>query len=276
MRGMMIKGVTNRRLGEPNNSYPDGKMDDSISSSVHSKYSNETTRGTSQKIAIKKYWEPLRKTAELTFQAITDFVQYYEHGMSTELCQYASKGNHKSLLKYLTGMQLDGDSGDYDRRIPLHLAAANGQLDACKVLIAHRANPSQKDRWGRTPLLEAIENEHDKIINFLLLKKAKICLKKPGEYFCNAAFNSKINLLKRLCRAGADVDSADYDKRCALHLAAAGGNIKVCKVLVEAKANVDIRDRWGECPIESALQANHINIFDFLRKFSKNEKYKDE
>mmetsp|Transcript_8871 Transcript_8871/g.12308 ORF Transcript_8871/g.12308 Transcript_8871/m.12308 type:complete len:583 (+) Transcript_8871:693-2441(+) len=272
-RGMMIKGVRNRRLGESN---PDTKMDDSMSSSAHSKYHNESTRGTPQKITIKKYWEPLRKTADLTFQAMTNFVQYYEHGMSTELCQYASKGNHKSLRKYLSGMQLDSDSGDYDGRIPLHLAAANGQLDACRVLIAHGANPSQKDRWGRTPLLEAVENEHDKIIDFLLLKKAEICLTKPGQYFCNAAFNSKIDLLKRLCRAGADVDSADYDKRCALHLAAAGGNIKICKVLVEAKANVDIRDRWGECPIESALQANHKNVVDFLRKFSKNEKCRHE
>mmetsp|Transcript_34348 Transcript_34348/g.55275 ORF Transcript_34348/g.55275 Transcript_34348/m.55275 type:complete len:737 (-) Transcript_34348:188-2398(-) len=218
--------------------------------------------------------ESLRLMAEDVYEAIIEFTQHYEHDMSAALCQLASMGNHKGLQSSLNGMQLDNDEGDYDGRVPLHLAAANGHLEACKVLIAHHADLSHQDRAGRTPLLEAVENKHDKVIQLLLEKKATLDLENTGEYLCNAAFRGNVNLVKRLCIAGADVDSGDYDKRCALHLAAAEGQLNVCEVLVEAKADVDVRDRWGESPIESALQAKHKNVFKFLCQFSKHEKIK--
>ncbi len=38
----------------------------------------------------------------------------------------------------------------------------------------------------------------------------------------------------------------DYDKRTALHIAAAGGELGMVKLLVEeGKANIGCRDRWG-------------------------------
>jgi len=50
---------------------------------------------------------------------------------------------------------LDLNSGDYDKRTCLHLAAAAGHIDIVKFLIENGADPSPRDRWGATPLNDA-------------------------------------------------------------------------------------------------------------------------
>ena len=42
---------------------------------------------------------------------------------------------------------------------------------------------------------------------------------------CTAVFEGDLKLLRLLLRAGAHVDAGDYDKRTALHIAAAEGNL---------------------------------------------------
>ncbi len=50
----------------------------------------------------------------------------------------------------------------------------------------------------------------------------------------------------RLLAAGADANACDYDARCALHIAAAEGNLPAVKVLVEqGGAELGLKDRWG-------------------------------
>ncbi len=62
---------------------------------------------------------------------------------------------------------------------------------------------------------------------------------------CTCVFEGDLVRLKRILRSGCDVDAADYDKRCALHIAACEGNLTAVKVLVEeGGATVDFQDRW--------------------------------
>jgi len=220
------------------------------------------------RLKILKFWDPFLKMAENAAMEVDAYLSQHEHEMTATLCHLAATGNEKSLRAVLNGMDLSEDPGDYDRRVPLHLAAANGNLDACKVLIAHRADPSFQDHAGRTPLLEAVEAGYDKVIKFLLSRNAQLLLPKEGEYLCSAAYTSNIRLIKRLCKCGVNIDASDYDKRTALHLASAEGNLPLCKVLVDYKANVDVRDRWGETPIHSAQQAGQRSVIEYLIKFS--------
>lgn len=47
-------------------------------------------------------------------------------------------------------------------------------------------------------------------------------------------------------RAKANVNAFDYDKRTALHVAAADANLAAVKILVEkGGARLDLTDRWG-------------------------------
>lgn len=42
---------------------------------------------------------------------------------------------------------------------------------------------------------------------------------------CACVFDGDLVMLRRMLRAGADPNAADYDKRCALHIAAVEGNL---------------------------------------------------
>ena len=50
---------------------------------------------------------------------------------------------------------------------------------------------------------------------------------------CTAVYRKDLVKLKRLLRAGAPPDSCDYDKRSALHIAGAEGNLAAVKILIE-------------------------------------------
>jgi len=50
--------------------------------------------------------------------------------------------------------------GDYDDRLALHVAAANGKLLAVSYLLSICADPNVKDRWGGTPIDDALRGNH--------------------------------------------------------------------------------------------------------------------
>jgi hypothetical protein len=60
-------------------------------------------------------------------------------------------------VKILLENGLDANAGDYDRRTALHLACAENQNRVVAVLIEKGADISVKDRWGVTPLEDAIK-----------------------------------------------------------------------------------------------------------------------
>ena len=57
----------------------------------------------------------------------------------------------------------------------------------------------------------------------------------------------------------------DYDRRRALHIAAADGKLDLVKMLVEkGQADPGVRDRWGAMPLLEAVKAKHRDVVDYL------------
>ena len=65
------------------------------------------------------------------------------------------------------------DQGDYDKRTALHLAASEGLLPVVTALIDELgASLSLVDRWGGTPLDDAIRSGHQEVAAFLKARGA--------------------------------------------------------------------------------------------------------
>ncbi len=61
------------------------------------------------------------------------------------------------ILMLLYSLQpMQPDTGDYDTRCPLHLAASEARILAVSYLLGISADPSIEDRWKNTPLDEAL------------------------------------------------------------------------------------------------------------------------
>ena len=59
--------------------------------------------------------------------------------------------------------------------------------------------------------------------------------------------------VQQLLDDGVPIDSCDYDKRTALHLAASEGHVPVAELLLKRGANVNPQDRWGDTVHSSHL-----------------------
>uniref|UniRef100_A0A914YTF0 glutaminase n=2 Tax=Panagrolaimus superbus TaxID=310955 RepID=A0A914YTF0_9BILA len=76
-----------------------------------------------------------------------------------------------------------------------------------------------------------------------------------------------INSIRRMFLKGVDLEMEDYDRRTALHLAAAEGHLDVVIFLVKvAKVRVDPKDRWNRTPLQDAKSQKHHNVIAFLRQ----------
>ena len=94
---------------------------------------------------------------------------------------------------------------------------------------------------------------------------AKLCLSESqaASILCQAVFDGNILLIKRLLKAGINVNACDYDKRNAAHISAAEGNLPALRVLAAAGADLSAKDRWGnECHDEAERsQAKQVLVF---------------
>ena len=81
-----------------------------------------------------------------------------------------------------------------------------------------------------------------------------------------AASRGDVNQIRALVAAGCDVNCADYDKRTALHIAAADGQVATVEYLLEHGSNRHLRDRWGGEPLADAERIGHAAIIALLRE----------
>ncbi|ESA35889.1 glutaminase [Leptolyngbya sp. Heron Island J] len=84
----------------------------------------------------------------------------------TAMIWAASQGKLNAMLPYIArGVSME--AADYDGRTAIHLAAAEGQLKVVKFLLANNVNPNIQDRWGFTPLDDAIRHGHEEVATAL-------------------------------------------------------------------------------------------------------------
>jgi glutaminase len=85
---------------------------------------------------------------------------------ASQMLRATSIGDLRAL-RHLLEDQADLSKGDYDRRAPLHLAAAEGHLEIVRFLLENGVRPNLHDRWGGTPLNHAELGAHLDVVDLL-------------------------------------------------------------------------------------------------------------
>ena len=69
----------------------------------------------------------------------------------------------------------------------LHVASSKGMLREVDYLIRHKADLDIKDRWGVTPLLEAVKGNHQILVELFKASGARIPSELGVSMLCEAA-----------------------------------------------------------------------------------------
>ena len=205
----------------------------------------------------------------------------WKSSLTSEALWAASRGDLRTLRR-LHGEQTNLRQGDYDLRSPMHLAAAEGHEDVVAFLLECGVDPNRPDRWGGTPLEDAVHGHHEAVIT--LLKKHEATLGKGVHLasegrtdeavldgnadrvveFLWAACEGNLRGLQTALANGTPINAADYDGRTALHLGAAEGNEAVVQYLLSHGHPLNVRDRWRATPLDEARRENRPAIIALL------------
>jgi len=197
----------------------------------------------------------------------------------------ASNGDIRTLMR-LNQEQCDLESGDYDRRTPLHLAAAEGHASVVEFLLECGVHP-KPDRWGGYPISDANASGHHHVAE--VFERAGFKATEPNhpidesnrdqdfasehgdelavvELLWAAAENNIVGM-KRLIAQGVPVDAQDYDQRTPLHLAASEGHMEAVKYLLSHGHPINVRDRWFATPLDEALREGRGEAATYLKSW---------
>eukprot|EP00656_Telonema_subtile_P019644 TRINITY_DN2086_c0_g1_i3.p1 TRINITY_DN2086_c0_g1~~TRINITY_DN2086_c0_g1_i3.p1 ORF type:complete len:520 (-),score=131.04 TRINITY_DN2086_c0_g1_i3:175-1734(-) len=83
---------------------------------------------------------------------------------------------------------------------------------------------------------------------------------------CAAAELGLVGEIQGMIRSGISVNSADYDKRTALHVCASEGHEELTGFLIESSADVNVLDRLGHKPLDDALRVEADEVCRLLLK----------
>ncbi len=92
--------------------------------------------------------------------------QYGDVDGIVELLWAAAENDLAGILTALA-KGIPASAADYDGRTALHLAAAEGQIEAVRYLLAHGHRLHVRDRWGSTPQDEAKREQNESVAELL-------------------------------------------------------------------------------------------------------------
>ncbi|CAI5955025.1 unnamed protein product [Closterium sp. NIES-65] len=202
----------------------------------------------------------LTDTAEEVRRAVTQ----RQAQQTLSAIQQAARGD-LDHLKMLRKLGADFSKGDFDGRTALHLAASRGFPDICSFILREGGSANRKDRFGVTPLLEALRAGHMQTAEVLREHGAQVLLDDPASELCHAVKRGMVEYLERLLSFGLDPNEADHDLRTPLHVAAAEGSVVLVRLLLEHGADAWARDRLGHLPVDEACRNGARPVIALLK-----------
>lgn len=185
---------------------------------------------------------------------------------ATELHAAAASGDTERVRALLaSGATID--ARDAQGRTALLVATHHNQVQAAKVLIEAGADVNAKDAIQDSPYLYAGARGHNEILRLALAHGADLrsTNRYGGTALIPAAERGHVETVRMLIAAGVDVDHVNRLKWTALLEAIILGNggpahTEIVRLLVQARANVNLADGEGVSPLRHARQRGYAQI----------------
>uniref|UniRef100_A0A8C1Y1U2 Euchromatic histone-lysine N-methyltransferase 2 n=1 Tax=Cyprinus carpio TaxID=7962 RepID=A0A8C1Y1U2_CYPCA len=197
------------------------------------------------------------------------------------------------LLMLMEGIDPSYQSDSQNRRCALHAAAQRGLLEVCYLLIQAGAKVDAQDKTLRTPLLEAIVNNHVEVVKYLIQSGACVyhadgstglhhaaklgnlevvlLLLSTGQVDINAqdsggwtpiiwaAEHRHIDVIRALLNRGADVTLRDKEMNVCLHWASFSGCAEIAELVLNAGCPLTSINQHGDTPLHIAAREGYID-----------------
>lgn len=179
-----------------------------------------------------------------------------------------ARGDEDMVSKILTDDPSHVNFRDYDRRTALHVASAEGHLSVVKYLVENQnVMINRSDRWGGSALDDAFRHRYVDVAKYLRSKGARTGSSNLHSNFVTAAAAGDVDEVQMLIQlSNVDINRGDYDSRTALHLAANEGRVDIVKLLCKNGADVNVMDRWGGKPLDDANSGNSDECAKILKQ----------
>uniref|UniRef100_A0A7N9AW51 Euchromatic histone-lysine N-methyltransferase 2 n=1 Tax=Mastacembelus armatus TaxID=205130 RepID=A0A7N9AW51_9TELE len=196
------------------------------------------------------------------------------------------------LLMLMEGIDPTYQPDSQNRRSALHAAAQRGLLEICYMLVQAGAQVDAQDKDLRTPLLEAIINNHIEVAHYLVQNGACVyhedgytalhhaaklgsleivnMLLETGQVDVNAQDNGgwtpiiwaaehkHVDVIKALLNRGADVTITDKELNVCLHWAAYAGSVDIAELVLNAGCSLSSVNMHGDTPLHIAAREGYL------------------
>ncbi|XP_038064294.1 transient receptor potential cation channel subfamily A member 1-like isoform X2 [Patiria miniata] len=157
---------------------------------------------------------------------------------------------------------------------PLHMAAINGDVDVCQLLIDSGVDIRARDVSNMTALMMACATGHQTFIQCLLqsasqqgLKSQDLLMDTDNEMktvLHIAVSNGYLELARFLVDSGADVNAQNELGQTPLHLTAVVGNTDMAELLLDFGASIKKGDNDLMTPLHRAAMYNRLSMVQLL------------
>ena len=164
----------------------------------------------------------------------------------------------------------------------LHVAAAEGEDDMVKWLLAHEADPFAQDLNGKTPAdfardqgntstviileeyMQLLQESFDARLNGDAERLAELLSEDYRQYTPLHVFarDGGVNDVQAEIEAGADVDARSKMEWTPLHAATVGEQAVVASILLQNGADVNAVDVWNNPPIYYAILLENAQLVE--------------
>lgn len=127
------------------------------------------------------------------------------------------------------------------------------------------------DRFGHTPLLEAVLNTHFEVIEIMRKTGGHMIEENMPElvrYILSLAGSGDIDRLKAFKLAGVDLNLADYTGNTALHVALVNDQLDCVRFLLEEGLDANRKNKFGQSPLMLASDLNSSETHTLLSQYA--------